>query len=31
VSSCPAFDRNGDGTVAINEIIAAVNAALSGC
>jgi Ca2+-binding EF-hand superfamily protein len=31
VSSCPAFDRNGDGEVSINELIAAVNAALNGC
>jgi hypothetical protein len=30
-SSCPAFDRNADGEVSINELIAAVNAALNGC
>jgi hypothetical protein len=29
--ACPSFDRNGDGTVSINELIAAVNAALAGC
>jgi len=31
ISTCPAFDRNGDGMVSINELIAAVNAALDGC
>jgi hypothetical protein len=31
VLSCTAFDRDGDGMVAINELIAAVNAALLGC
>lgn len=28
---CPPFDANGDGRVAINELIAAVNNALYGC
>jgi hypothetical protein len=31
VGACPAFDRNGDGMVSINELILAVNAALDGC
>ena len=31
VSACPAFDANGNGEVAINELIAAVNNALNGC
>lgn len=31
VSECPAFDVNNDGMVAVNELIAAVNAALTGC
>src|SRR5262245_60660506 len=30
-SSCPAADPNGSGSVAINELIAAVDAALNGC
>jgi hypothetical protein len=30
-SECPAFDGNGDGSVAINELIAAVTATLVGC
>jgi len=28
---CPAFDVNGNEVVAINEVIAAVNASLQGC
>ena len=28
---CPAFDANQDGTVAINELVGAVRAALEGC
>jgi len=28
---CPALDLNADGSVEINELIAAVNAALTGC
>ena len=28
---CPAADRNGDGTVSIDELIAAVNVALAPC
>lgn len=31
VGACPAFDRNGDLRVAVNELVAAVNAALGGC
>jgi hypothetical protein len=31
VSACTAGDANGDGTITIDEIIGAVNAALSGC
>jgi hypothetical protein len=31
VATCPSFDRNGDGEVTINELIAAVNAAQTGC
>jgi hypothetical protein len=31
VSRCPAFDRNGDNMVVVNELITAVNAALTGC
>jgi len=31
ISSCRAFDRNGDNMVVVNELIAAVNAALTGC
>ena len=31
LSSCPSFDPSGDGVVEINELIAAVNAALDGC
>jgi hypothetical protein len=28
---CPSFDTSGDGAVTINELIAAVKHALSGC
>lgn len=31
VDACAAMDGNADGTVAVNELIAAVNRALSGC
>ena len=31
VDACPSFDANGDGAVTINELIAAVNRALTGC
>jgi hypothetical protein len=31
VSACSPGDRNQDGSVTIEEILAAVNAALSGC
>jgi len=31
VSDCPPFDRNADGQVTIDELIAAVGAAMSGC
>ncbi len=31
LSRCPSFDINGDGRVRINEVIAAVRAALNGC
>jgi hypothetical protein len=31
VDTCAAMDGDADGTVAINELIAAVNRALSGC
>ena len=31
ISVCPAFDSNRDGAVAINEIVAAVDALLNGC
>jgi len=31
LSSCPAFDSDGDGEVRIQELIRAVNAALGGC
>ena len=31
VTECPAMDQDGDGQVAVNELIAAVNAALVGC
>ncbi len=31
LDQCPSFDRNGDGAVRINELIAAVTAALFGC
>jgi len=31
VTACPPFDTNASGTVEIDEIIAAVDAALSGC
>jgi len=31
VAACPAFDADMDGVVTINELIAAVNAALHGC
>jgi hypothetical protein len=29
--TCPPFDQNGDGQVTIEEVISAINAALSGC
>jgi len=31
LDSCPSFDRNGNGGVDLDEIVAAVDAALSGC
>jgi hypothetical protein len=31
VAACPAFDRDDDGQVAVNELILAVNSALDGC
>ena len=31
VETCPSFDTDGDGAVTINELIAAVNRALTGC
>ena len=31
LEACASFDDNGDGVVALNELILAVNAALSGC
>jgi hypothetical protein len=31
VEACPEFDTSGDGTVTVNELIAAVNRALGGC
>src|SRR5262249_8348335 len=31
LSTCNAFDTNGDGTVMINELLSAVSAALNGC
>jgi hypothetical protein len=31
VADCPAIDRNASGTVTIDELLAAVNALLSGC
>jgi Ca2+-binding EF-hand superfamily protein len=31
LATCPSFDRDGNGRVAINELIAAVTAALFGC
>jgi len=31
LSSCEAFDENGDGTVSVSELIRAVNNALNGC
>ena len=31
VDACPSFDAKGDGAVTINELIAAVNRALTGC
>jgi hypothetical protein len=31
VSNCLAGDLTGDGTIAINEIVTAVNAAIGGC
>jgi len=31
LSACPAADRNRDGTVTIDELIAAVNNAANGC
>ena len=31
VSACTAGDSNQDGSITINEILAAVNKALSGC
>jgi len=31
VTDCSAFDRNASGEVTIDELIAAVNAALNGC
>jgi hypothetical protein len=29
--TCPAFDRNLSGTVTVDELVVAVNAALQGC
>jgi hypothetical protein len=31
VAACPAFDVNGNGVVAINELVTAVGSALNGC
>jgi hypothetical protein len=31
IDTCAAVDADADGTVAVNELIAAVNRALSGC
>jgi hypothetical protein len=31
LSACPSGDRDGDGSVTVSEIIAAVGAALAGC
>jgi len=31
LGSCPSFDGNGDGVVAVNELITGVNNALNGC
>jgi hypothetical protein len=31
LADCPAFDRSRNGAVEIDELIAAVNAALGGC
>lgn len=31
LSACPSFDEDDDGRVAVNELVAAVNNALSGC
>jgi hypothetical protein len=31
LDTCPVFDRDNSGTVAVNELVAAVNSALRGC
>jgi hypothetical protein len=31
LDACPSFDTNGDGTVTIDELVAAANRALNGC
>jgi hypothetical protein len=31
LGDCDAGDRNGDGTITVDEILAAVNDALNGC
>ena len=31
IDACSSFDTNGDGAVTINELIASVNRALTGC
>ena len=31
IDACPSSDVNGDGAVAVNELVAGVNAALDGC
>ncbi len=31
VDACPSFDTNGDDAVTIDELVAAVNRALTGC
>jgi len=31
IDACPGFDRSADGDVSVDEIVAAVTAALDGC
>jgi hypothetical protein len=31
LTECPAFDADGNGNVAVNEVVLAVNHALGGC